>query len=64
VLGEGAEAGARLADLLHDVQQVLQRSRQLIELPDYNHIARPEVVEQAMQLRPAARTPRRSRTGS
>jgi hypothetical protein len=51
MLGRRAEIGTRLADLLHDVQQVLQRPRQPVDLPDHHHVARPEMVEQAMQLR-------------
>jgi len=52
VLGERAEAGTGLADLLHDVQQVLQRARKPIKLPDHDDIARTQVVQQALKLWP------------
>jgi hypothetical protein len=48
VLGERAEAGTCLADLLYDVQQVLQRAGESIELPDHCDVARAEVVQQAL----------------
>jgi hypothetical protein len=40
------------ADLLHDVEQVLQQSRQAIELPDRHPVARSEVVQEPVQVRP------------
>ena len=52
VLGDRPEAGARLADPLHDVQHVLQRAGQAVELPDNDRVALAQVVEQAVQLRP------------
>ena len=46
------EARARVADPLHDVQHVLQRARQAIELPDDDRVALAQMVQQAMQFRP------------
>jgi hypothetical protein len=40
LLGDRAKSGTRLADLLHDVQQVLQRPGHAVELPDHHHVAR------------------------
>ena len=33
------------------MQQVLQRTRQPVELPDHHHVTWAEVIEQAVQLR-------------
>jgi hypothetical protein len=52
VLGNGTEARARGADPLHDVQHVLERARQAVELPDDDGIALAQMVEQSMQLWP------------
>ncbi len=51
VLGDRAEAGAGLGDALHDMQHVLQRARQTIELPDHHGVTLPQVVH-AVQLGP------------
>ena len=39
-------------DPLHDVQHVLQRAGQAVELPDDDGVAFAQVVEHAVQLRP------------
>src|SRR6185437_2618251 len=51
ILSDGTEAGAYVADPLHDVQHVLERTRQAVELPDDDGIALAQMVEQSMQLR-------------
>ena len=43
---ERAEAGACLFDFVEDEQQVLQRARQAVELPDSEHVAGSEPIEQ------------------
>jgi hypothetical protein len=50
VLGQRTEAGTGLADLIHDVEQVLQRAGQPVELPDHHHVTRTEVVQQTLEL--------------
>ena len=49
-------AAPACADPLHNVQHVLQRTRQTVELPDDDGIAFPQVVEQAMQFGPIPAT--------
>ena len=51
-LGQRAEAGASFVNPLHDVQHILQRARQPIELPDDDDIALAQLVEHAVQLGP------------
>ena len=52
VLGDRPEAGARLGDPLHDVQHVLQRAGQPVELPDDDRVAFAQMVQHAVQLGP------------
>ena len=49
-LGQGTETGPRHVDTLHRHQQVRQRSRQAIELPDDDHIAGPQLIDHAVSL--------------
>ena len=59
VLGDRPEAGAGLGDPLHDVQHVLERAGQAIELPDDDRVALAQVVEHAVQLGPVPAAARR-----
>lgn len=50
--GQASEAGAFTIEGLDDGQQVLERAREPVELPDHHDIAITQIVEQMMQLGP------------
>src|SRR5690242_9308592 len=51
-LGNRAEARAGVPDSLHDMQHVLERARQAVELPDDDDVTLPQLIEHALQLGP------------
>jgi hypothetical protein len=53
-LAQRAQAGAGLAQLLGDPQQVAGRAGQAVEAGDHGHVALARLVEQAGELRPVA----------
>src|SRR5438270_1591827 len=59
VLCDRLKAGARLSDSLHDVQHVLQRAGQAVELPDYDRVSLAEVAEHPVQFGPVPTAARR-----
>lgn len=59
-LGQTPKAGLGSIDLLQDVQKVLERARQAVELPDHDDVSGAKLIEQPMQLGavpPATRSP-------
>ena len=51
-LGDRAEAGAGIADSLHDVEHVFQRAGQAVEFLDNDNITVAQLVEHAVQFGP------------
>src|SRR3546814_3545680 len=52
IFGQRAEPGAGFFNAVEDKQQVFQRPRQPVELPDGENIAGLETVEQSVEFRP------------
>ena len=48
--GQAAESGSGFPELLHDGEQVAQRARQAIQLPDHDHIPGAELMEEPEEL--------------
>jgi hypothetical protein len=49
ILGHGSEACAALLDAFHEVEKVPKRSRQAIIFRHHDHIARPQMIEEAAE---------------
>jgi len=58
-LGQRAEARARYLDALDQVQQVLERSGEPIELPDDHNVSGPELAKHLVEDRPIPSSTRR-----
>ena len=57
LLCQRAEACARDADTIDDGQQVLERAAEAVVLGDDDHVPRPQLVEQPLELNPVAAAP-------
>ena len=55
VLSQRPEACALRLDRVHDVEKVTQRAGEAVILGDSDHVALAQLIEQAVQLGPAAR---------
>ena len=54
ILGQRPETRALCLDRVHDVEKVTQGPRETVILGDGNHVALAQLIEQAVQLGPAA----------
>src|SRR5215510_9146526 len=59
VLGEGLQFDATLMEQGHGVDKLTERTRQAVQLPNYNDVTLPRVIEQPYQLRPVGCGPGR-----
>jgi len=50
--GQTAEARPGRLNAFHNMEQVFERARQAVELPDHDHVVRPELVEHPVERRP------------
>ena len=57
-LGNRLEAGTRVADCFHDLQEITGGARQSVELPDGYNVALAQLIEHPVEFRPVTVSPR------
>src|SRR6516165_4951065 len=55
-LRKAPKAGAGVAHPLHDMQQIFQRARKPVELPNHQHVPFPELLQGLVKFRPVPPT--------